>query len=159
MLEITYNSGNLIIGDGPEYVGLDEIIFYIPKQFYEYKMFAVLKQGTQLDTLELKQSNSTKRLYYNYQVEYYPVKLKNGNCEIQIFGINLTNGKSFFSDKVVIKIVNEDYNFKSSIYIMEKFNKIASNVYDKMCDIYNKFVDLSNINGSILQEIDERGVK
>ena len=118
MLEITYNSGNLIIGDGPEYVGLDEIIFYIPKQFYEYKMFTVLKQGTQLDTLELKQSNSTKRLYYNYRVEYYPVKLKNGNCEIQIFGINLTNGKSFFSNKIAIKIVNEDYNFKSSIYIM-----------------------------------------
>ena len=75
------------------------------------------------------------------------------------FGINLTNGKSFFSDKIAIKIVNEDYNFKSSIYIMEKFNKIASNVYDKMCDVYNKFVDLSNINGNILQEIDERGVK
>ena len=36
MLEITYNRGNLIVGDGPEYVGLDEIIFYIPKQFYEY---------------------------------------------------------------------------------------------------------------------------
>lgn len=159
MLEVAYDGGRLIVEDTSEYVGLDEIMFYISKQFYEYKMFVVLKQGTQLDTLELKQVNSTKRLYYNYQVEYYPVKLKNGNCEIQIFGVNLTNGKSFCSDNITIKIVNEEYNFKSSIYVMEKFNKIASNTYNKMCDVYNKFVDLSNINVNMLQEIDERGVK
>lgn len=154
MLEISYDGNNTSQPQITESVSLDEITFCISKQFYSYKMFIVIKQGTQLEMLELKQANSTKRLFYNYQVEYYPVKLKNGSCEAQIFGINLENGNSFSSDKVNLKIVNESYNFKASIYMMEKFNKISSNTYDKMLNIYNKFVELSNINIKVLNDIE-----
>ena len=155
MLEISYDGISVSMSQENDSVGLDEIMFYISKQFYSYKMFVVIEQGTQLETLELKQVNSTKRLSYNYKVEYYPVKLKNGDCQIQIFGINLDNGKSFISDKVDIKIVNAEYNFKSSIYMMEKFNKTASNIYEKMLNVYDKLVELSNANINILKDIEE----
>ena len=155
MLEISYDGSNTSASEDSGSIGLDDIVFYISKQFYSYRMFAVIKQGTQLETLELKQINSTKRLFYNYKVEYYPVKLKNGSCQIQIFGINLDNGKFFVSDKVDAKIVNEEYNFKASIYMMEKFNKTASNIYEKMLLIYDKLVELSNTNISVLKEIEE----
>ena len=154
MLEISYDGNNIGQPQMTEPVNLDEITFCVSKQFYSYKMFAVIKQGTQFEMLELKQANSTKRLFYNYQIEYYPVKLKNGSCEIQIFGINLENGNSFSSDKVNVKIINESYNFKASIYMMEKFNKISSNTYDKMLNIYNKFIELSNINIKVLNDIE-----
>lgn len=156
MLEISYDGSNTSQPQTEEPVGLDEIMFCISKQFYGYKMFVIIKQGTQFETLELKQANSTKRLFYNYQVEYCPVKLKNGNCEIQIFGINLENDKTFLSDKINLKIVNESYNFKASVYIMEKFNKISSNTYNKMLNVYDKFVELSDMNIRILSDIEGR---
>lgn len=155
MLEISYDGNNTSVSQASNSVGLDDIIFCISRQFYSYKMFVVIKQGTQLETLELKQINSTKRLSYNYKVEYYPVKLKNGDCQIQIFGINLDNGKFFVSDRVNAKIANEEYNFKASIYMMEKINKTASNIYEKMLSIYDKLVELSNTNISILKNIED----
>jgi len=94
-------------------------------------------------------------LLYNYKVEYYPVKLKNGPCQIQILGMNLDTGKFFTSGKVDVKIVNEEYNFKASIYMMEKFNKIASNAYEKMLSVYDKFVELSSININVLNDIQD----
>lgn len=157
MLEICYDGNNITEPQiSNEMIGLDEITFCVTKQFYNYKMFLIIKQGTQLETLELKQVNSTKRLYYNYQVEYYPVKLKNGKCEIQILGVNLDNDKTFVTDKVEIKIVNESYNFKVAIYMMEKFNKISSNTYEKMLTIYDKFVELSGMNIDVLDEIEKQ---
>ena len=155
MLEISYDGNNTSVSQVSNSVGLDDVIFYISRQFYSYKMFVVIKQGTQLEALELKQINSTKRLSYNYKVEYYPVKLKNGDCQIQIFGINLDNGKFFVSDEVNAKIANEEYNFKASIYMMEKINKTASNIYEKMLSIYDKLIELSNTNISILKNIED----
>ena len=129
MLEIGYDGSDTSVRQDTNPVGLDEIVFYISKQFYSYK------------------------------VEYYPIKLKNGNCSIQIFGINLENGKSFISDKVNVKIINEQYNFKASIYMMEKFNKISSATYEKMLNVYNKFVELSNININVLNDIERGNLK
>lgn len=159
MLEISYDGSDTSVRQDTNPVGLDEIVFYISKQFYSYSLFIVIQQSTQLEILELKQINSTKRLSYSYKVEYYPVKLKNGNCSVQIFGVNLENGKTFISDKVNVKIINEQYNFKASIYMVEKFNKISSTTYEKMLSVYNKFVELSNININVLNEIERGNLK
>lgn len=158
-MEISFDGNSMTVNEMEDGVSLDDIMFSISKQFYPYKMFVVIEQGTQFETLELKQVNSTKRLSYSYKVEYYPVKLRNGTCTIQLFGINLDNEKSFVSDKVELRIANESYNFKASIYMLEKFNKISSNTYNRMLNVYNKFVELSNLNVNVLNELEKEDNK
>ena len=61
MLEISYDGSDTGVRQDTSPVGLDEIVFYISKQFYSYSLFIVIQQSTQLEILELKQINSTKR--------------------------------------------------------------------------------------------------
>ena len=48
MLEISYDGSDTSVRQDTNPVGLDEIVFYISKQFYSYSLFIVIKQRTQL---------------------------------------------------------------------------------------------------------------
>lgn len=137
---------------------LDDIIFFVDKLINKYKLYMIIKDSTaKFDVVELKQTNTTNTKYYNYICSMdCPVKIESGKCELSLLGIDIGTGLvSFSTQPIPINLQNDTYNFKTQISLIEQFSKNAASTYNKMLELYNKVVALSNLNIDMLKEQSE----
>lgn len=141
---------------------LDEITFFIEKKYIKAQFYCVIKDSSgRIDILKMKQVNSTSASYYNYICSMdTPVKIKDGKCSISIMGIDSDDNEiNLSSGSFDIVLKNDIYNFKSQIAMLEEFNKSAAGIYNKMLSLYNKVIEISNMNAELLDTISEVNAK
>jgi len=132
----------------------DEITVFISKEYLNCKMYLVVRDcKNKMDVIKLKQINSTNIKYFNYTPAFdSPLKINEGECYISLIGINSENGVVQFSTpSITVLLANIDYNFKAQISLIEQFSKASASTYRQMYELYNKVVELTNMNIDILK--------
>lgn len=133
---------------------LDELVFFVAKKYMGYKLYLIIKSGAKFDAVELKQSNSTNKDYYNFVcAENYPVKIQSGACEFSLLGFTPNSTSPEFStSSISIQFNNDTYNFKAQINVIEQFSKASAEVYKGMYAIYEQMISLSKLNIDALND-------
>ena len=135
---------------------LDEIMFFIEKKYVNLRLYLILKDVlNHIDIVKLKQVNSTNVNYYNYTCDVsYPLKINNGVCAISLIGINPnTEHVDLSSTYFTLSLENNLYNFKAQIGLLEQFNRNIADIYNKTFELYQKVVQMSEVNVQMLKEV------
>lgn len=127
---------------------IDDLVFYIPKNLSDKKIFLIIGDGKDFDAVELKQTNSTSKSYYNYICKMNNViKVRSGICTFSLIGINKENFQiEFNSSPLSISLENELYNFKVRTSLLEETSKKISDTYKEIATIYNNMISLTRLN-------------
>lgn len=137
-----------------KYYTLDDFLFYINKSEYKYTYYLLVKDKyDNISLIKLKRQNSTNPNYYNFVCEYSNVKVNKGSVKICLIGVNKdTLDIEFSTNKIDVLIDNRLYEYKTYVSEILKANKEASEMYKEMLNLYNKTVDITKLNISMIEE-------
>ena len=136
---------------------LEEIAFFIPRKYVDYRFYLILTDGKKYDAVELKQANSTSQDYYNFVCNMaMPVKIASGTAKFSIIGFQKGEvTPSVMTSDLSLQFDNIAYNFKAQISLLENFSHSSAEIYNRMVDVYQKICDLSKLNIEIIQDKEE----
>lgn len=137
---------------------LDDIDIFVSRKYANCKMFLIVRDNkNKVDTVELKQANSKNIQYYTYKaVMDTPLKFNEGACSVNLIGIDIDTSLIDFSTQPLnVNLVNEDYNFKAQIAQIEQFSKASAATYKKIYELYEKIIEITNLNIEMLKDSQE----
>lgn len=148
-----------VVGSSSQPCGLDELKFFVAKEYQGYQLILILNAGTQHDAVKLRQVNSEKQNYYSYECDgSYIVKIKTGDCALSIVGINTDGSSDMFSTNTVsIPLKNDNYNFKATINMIENFSVSAASTYANIYALYQKITDMTELNIKMFKDMEGGG--
>ena len=153
---ICENRALTVVGSSSQPCGLDELKFFVAKEYQGYQLILVLNSGDQYDAVKMRQVNSDKQNYYSYECDGgYVVKIKTGACALSVIGINMEDTADMFStNAVTVVLKNDSYNFKATINMIESFSVSAANTYSNMYALYQKMNNLAELNIKMLKDME-----
>ena len=156
---ICENRALTVAGSSSQPCGLDELKFFVAKNYQNCQLILILNGSGQHDAVKLRQVNSDKQNYYSYECDgSYTVKIVAGECSLSIIGINTSDSEDTFStNSVSVSLKNDDYNFKATINMIENFSTSAANTYANMYALYQKINETAELNIKLLKEIEGGG--
>lgn len=133
---------------------LDVLTFYISKKYQKYKFFVIVRSGSRMEAIGLKQVNSTNKDYFNYICsDDYPTRFEAGTCELSLLGINPQNASDHFTTETLsINLDNAIYNFKAQIRTVEEMSQRNASLFVQMEELYQKVVNLTELNIQMLND-------